>query len=50
MKKYVRAEMEIDKFEENSGVIMANSCPCDVCPNNWAYGEGEDPWGGDPWD
>lgn len=28
MKKYVRAEMEIDKFEENSGILTASSCRC----------------------
>lgn len=42
-KTYVQPEMEIDVFEENSGLIMtASGCPCDGA---LAYGEGEDPWG-----
>lgn len=46
MEKYVRPEMEID-FVENCEILTASSCDCTM---NFAYGEGEDPWGGDPFD
>lgn len=48
MKEYVRPEMNIDLFEENSGLATANSnVDCDVpgCTINFSYGGGEDPWG-----
>ena len=53
MKEYVRPEMEIDSFDENCEVLTESTGdPCGLpnCPINIAYGEGSDPWGGDPWD
>lgn len=45
MKQYVQPVMEIDLFEENSGLILADSsCNSPDCPTNLSYGESEDPW------
>lgn len=45
MKKYVQPEMEIDLFEDNSGLLTANSSAWDcVCDGSLAHGSGKDPF------